>query len=182
MDSNHRRRTPADLQSAPFGHSGIFPYFRLQSIASHNVILSPHLPVLEPMEGFEPPTSWLQISCSGQLSYIGISTGLGCKCMNKNFNHQIFVLKFSFFASRVQRTLDLVNHHKWNRPKSGAKIVINTNPQNRNGIFFELRCDFLDIYIYKVRFPPKLSSPQLPTLLMIFLKKDVFFVGAGWIR
>ena len=25
MDSNHRRRTPADLQSAPFGHSGIFP-------------------------------------------------------------------------------------------------------------------------------------------------------------
>ncbi len=25
----------------------------------------------EPMEGFEPPTSWLQISCSGQLSYIG---------------------------------------------------------------------------------------------------------------
>ena len=27
MDSNHRRRTPADLQSAPFGHSGICPYF-----------------------------------------------------------------------------------------------------------------------------------------------------------
>ena len=25
MDSNHRRRTPADLQSAPFGHSGICP-------------------------------------------------------------------------------------------------------------------------------------------------------------
>ena len=25
MDSNHRRRAPADLQSAPFGHSGIFP-------------------------------------------------------------------------------------------------------------------------------------------------------------
>ena len=24
------------------------------------------------MEGFEPPTRWLQISCSGQLSYIGI--------------------------------------------------------------------------------------------------------------
>ena len=27
MDSNHRRRTPADLQSAPFGHSGNFPLF-----------------------------------------------------------------------------------------------------------------------------------------------------------
>ena len=25
MDSNHRRRKPADLQSAPFGHSGNFP-------------------------------------------------------------------------------------------------------------------------------------------------------------
>ncbi len=25
MDSNHRRHTPADLQSAPFGHSGIRP-------------------------------------------------------------------------------------------------------------------------------------------------------------
>ena len=27
MDSNHRRYKPADLQSAPFGHSGIFPIF-----------------------------------------------------------------------------------------------------------------------------------------------------------
>ena len=27
MDSNHRRRKPADLQSAPFGHSGNFPCF-----------------------------------------------------------------------------------------------------------------------------------------------------------
>ena len=25
MDSNHRRHTPADLQSAPYGHSGIRP-------------------------------------------------------------------------------------------------------------------------------------------------------------
>ena len=28
MDSNHRRHKPADLQSAPFGHSGIRPEFR----------------------------------------------------------------------------------------------------------------------------------------------------------
>ena len=27
---------------------------------------------IEPMGGFEPSTGWLQISCSGQLSYIGI--------------------------------------------------------------------------------------------------------------
>ena len=26
----------------------------------------------EPMEGLEPPTGWLQISCSSQLSYIGL--------------------------------------------------------------------------------------------------------------
>ena len=26
MDSNHRRYKPADLQSAPFGHSGILPF------------------------------------------------------------------------------------------------------------------------------------------------------------
>ena len=31
MDSNHRRRKPAELQSAPFGHSGNCPrYFQLQ--------------------------------------------------------------------------------------------------------------------------------------------------------
>ncbi len=30
MDSNHRRRTPADLQSAPFDRSGNFPFFLLR--------------------------------------------------------------------------------------------------------------------------------------------------------
>ena len=29
MDSNHRRRKPADLQSAPFGHSGNHPFSNL---------------------------------------------------------------------------------------------------------------------------------------------------------
>ena len=55
MDSNHRRYKPADLQSAPFGHSGILPFFK----------------ELEPMEGIEPTTPRLQITCSSQLSYIG---------------------------------------------------------------------------------------------------------------
>ena len=54
MDSNHRSRKTADLQSAPFGHSGIRPK------------------IIEPMEGFEPTTPRLQITCSGQLSYIGL--------------------------------------------------------------------------------------------------------------
>ncbi len=85
MDSNHRRRTPADLQSAPFDRSGNFPYFPPQR---GEVVAPPSLrhsensrdfrpspssfrriarlfvpgPLLshrlsEPMEGFEPPTS-----------------------------------------------------------------------------------------------------------------------------
>ena len=41
----------ADLQSVPFGHSGIHPY----SIIQYN---------REPMNGLEPLTCWLQISCS----------------------------------------------------------------------------------------------------------------------
>ena len=36
MDSNHRRRKPADLQSAPFGHSGICPFaLKILSQFSH---------------------------------------------------------------------------------------------------------------------------------------------------
>ena len=33
MDSNHRRHKPADLQSAPFGHSGIRPCFTLTKLS-----------------------------------------------------------------------------------------------------------------------------------------------------
>ena len=34
--------------------------------------------MFEPVEGFEPPTSWLQISCSDQLSYTGICGKYQC--------------------------------------------------------------------------------------------------------
>ncbi len=38
MDSNHRRHTPADLQSAPFGHSGIAPLcFRIAKVIGSNL-------------------------------------------------------------------------------------------------------------------------------------------------
>ena len=47
---------PTDLQSAPFDRFGISPSFDSY----------------EPVEGLEPPTGWLQISCSSQLSYTGI--------------------------------------------------------------------------------------------------------------
>ncbi len=84
MDSNHRRRKPADLQSAPFDRSGNFPYFppqrggrcsaesdipktsgisnpapssfrRIARLFVPGPLLSHRLS--EPMEGFEPPTS-----------------------------------------------------------------------------------------------------------------------------
>ena len=57
--------------------------------------------MLEPMEGFEPPTSWLQISCSGQLSYIGMCYQLRCKVSKKKWNRKIF----AHFFLVSQRTL-----------------------------------------------------------------------------
>ena len=46
----------------------IIPIFCLRWITGY-----PFLQKAEPVKGFEPPTRWLQISCSGQLSYTGIS-------------------------------------------------------------------------------------------------------------
>ena len=40
MDSNHRRYKPADLQSAPFGHSGILPFFRFFSAITSSDFIS----------------------------------------------------------------------------------------------------------------------------------------------
>ena len=65
MDSNHRRRKPADLQSAPFGHSGICPTF-FNRPATNTPSLS--LFCFEPLVGFEPTTPRFQITCSGPLS------------------------------------------------------------------------------------------------------------------
>ena len=47
VDSNHRSRKTTDLQSVPFGHSGNSPDLLLRG---------PHIK-MEPVEGFEPPTS-----------------------------------------------------------------------------------------------------------------------------
>ena len=62
MDSNHRSRKTADLQSAPFGHSGIRPILEFQELVSADSFRSPlaarkDVVATEPMEGFEPPTS-----------------------------------------------------------------------------------------------------------------------------
>ena len=62
MDSNHRSRKTADLQSAPFGHSGIRPILEFQELVSADSFRSPlaarkDVVATEPMEGFEPPTN-----------------------------------------------------------------------------------------------------------------------------
>ena len=44
------KAVPTDLQSAPFGHSGTLPYLIYKK--------------MELVDGLEPPTCWLQISCS----------------------------------------------------------------------------------------------------------------------
>ena len=53
------KHVAADLQSVPFGHSGIYPFllYILFYIASH-------IPMRKPMIGLEPITCWLQVSCS----------------------------------------------------------------------------------------------------------------------
>ncbi len=61
-DSNLRSDYAADLQSAPVGHFGICPEI-FQTTRKE--------PEFEPMEGVEPTTPRLQITCSSQLSYIG---------------------------------------------------------------------------------------------------------------
>ena len=78
--------TPADLSSSRTYLSGesrirtcedivnrftVCPRWPLEYLPDFYVVQS--YKEREPMEGFEPPTRWLQISCSGQLSYIGIN-------------------------------------------------------------------------------------------------------------
>ena len=64
-----------DLLSAPFGRSGtprkisyvidkVYYYLFFRKLQALNSILASSLKSLELMEGIEPPTYWLQISCS----------------------------------------------------------------------------------------------------------------------
>ena len=68
MDSNHRTRKRADLQSAAVGHLATCPFliqiydvdFGFDSIENPQVSKNQS----EPLVGIEPTTYWLQISCS----------------------------------------------------------------------------------------------------------------------
>ena len=64
---------PADLQSALVGRLSISPQVKNQQITIN----------IEPVEGFEPTTPRLQITCSGQLSYTGKTNTYTTK--NKRF-------------------------------------------------------------------------------------------------
>ena len=71
MDSNHRRRTPADLQSAPFGHSGNFPSFVAHAVRDRAV----DLPVPD-----QPP---------GRLLEIGIRADGGIRTHDQLITNQL---------------------------------------------------------------------------------------------
>ena len=93
QDSNLRRRKSAELQSAPVGRFGISPSYFFQRTESKRILDDSTRNItfimfqttfnltfknselnslfFEPVEGVEPTTPRLQITCSGQLSYTG---------------------------------------------------------------------------------------------------------------
>ena len=75
----------------------------LQSVLVGRLSISPKS---EPMEGLEPTTCWLQISCSSQLSYIGLCSYLwavanvtinlvGFKKIKRHFDKNVIAFLYS---------------------------------------------------------------------------------------
>ena len=111
------KASPADLQSAPFGHSGTSPKkvlkresFKCESkqITSVVCFLSfslpvlltftlPHFLILEPMKGIEPPTLWLQIRCSA-------SWATSAR-YNIQTNANIHLYEAPFFSAPLKRNI-----------------------------------------------------------------------------
>ena len=115
-------------------------------VSSQFLLLQLDLPlfqVREPMEGFEPTTPRLQITCSGQLSYIGIFTVTGCKGRYFFLISKLFLTFFSKIlfrdskhrpASLVQRTFDNSDFYKLG--KSSANIATLCELKNIVALFF----------------------------------------------
>ena len=82
-DLNLRRRQPADLQSAPFDHSGIPP----------DMIIT----ILVGLGGLEPPTSRLSGVRSNQLSYSPTNLITG-----------VFILSLFYFKYQVEILVQIV--------------------------------------------------------------------------
>ena len=66
VDSNHRRRVPADLQSAPFGHSGIRPGFAKLMLRSWRWDSNPRPP---DYKSGALPVELRQQDCSGKAGW-----------------------------------------------------------------------------------------------------------------
>ena len=113
MDSNHRRRTPADLQSAPFGHSGNFPY-----------VFPPLLrgPFVESRwrDSNPRPPDYKSSALPTELHrHFNRSE---CKSRYKKCIGKIFCDKFSNFLPFKEPLVSPRHPHEW-EAKSGAKII-----------------------------------------------------------
>ena len=98
QDSNLWRWKPADLQSALVGRLSISPQVKNQQITIN----------IEPVEGFEPTTPRLQITCSGQLSYAGVACIIisGCKSITIFLTDKFFMTFFSSFFAILSQIID----------------------------------------------------------------------------
>ena len=84
----------SDLQSDPFGRSGICPYYEFVF-------------VVEPVIGLEPTTCWLQISCSANWA-----TPACVWCLGAELNHRQADFQSAALPTELPR-------HQW-RPKTGS--------------------------------------------------------------
>ena len=120
MDSNHRRHKPADLQSAPFGHSGILP--SLISIRADGGIRTPDQLITNQLLW---PTELHRHSVISE-----------CKYMHFILNHQIPTL-FFLLLRNSRRTSDSARQEKFPPDKSTTKVQLFCGLQNSTGLFLQ---------------------------------------------
>ena len=101
MDSNHRRYKPADLQSAPFGHSGIRPFFKCDAKIGRVFFKCKSLPycltLFHKIKVFHFPRfncTFLHIYPILQsLTTLFRPSRLQTSFLHKNFRHVVFSIK-----------------------------------------------------------------------------------------
>ena len=140
MDSNHRRRKPADLQSAPFGHSGICPSFswklKIKSWKLNN----------------QPPKHQYQLF-STSLQFSSQIIKVTQNFQFSTINYQLFssLLSDSNQRPRDYKSRALANWAKEaitqkmqpsrsNASETAANLVIYFFPAKYLGFFYLLRC------------------------------------------